>query len=127
MGILPGEEIARTVAKHRCRLAHHFHRGEFPPPVVLQARRCFLDVSSCNFADIPSRVASIARNLAAARWGGSPNIHLHMTHFIELRSDTVTQPRPETREAMARAQVGDDLYREDPTVNALETKASAQF
>ena len=39
---------------------------------------------------------------------------------IDLRSDTVTQPTGAMREAMARAQVGDDVYGEDPTVNKLE-------
>jgi threonine aldolase len=40
--------------------------------------------------------------------------------FVDLRSDTVTQPTPEMRRAMAAAVVGDDHYGEDPTVNALE-------
>lgn len=40
--------------------------------------------------------------------------------FIDLRSDTVTRPTPAMREAMARADVGDDVYGEDPTVNRLE-------
>lgn len=40
--------------------------------------------------------------------------------FIDLRSDTVTQPTQAMREAMASAEVGDDLYGEDPTVNQLE-------
>jgi threonine aldolase len=39
---------------------------------------------------------------------------------VDLRSDTVTQPTPEMRAAMARAEVGDDAYGEDPTVRALE-------
>jgi threonine aldolase len=42
---------------------------------------------------------------------------------IDLRSDTVTRPSPAMREAMARAEVGDDVYGEDPTVNALEARA----
>lgn len=40
--------------------------------------------------------------------------------FIDLRSDTVTHPTPALREAMARAEVGDDVLGEDPTVNRLE-------
>lgn len=44
--------------------------------------------------------------------------------FIDLRSDTVTQPTPEMREAMAEAEVGDDVYRDDPTVNRLEEIAA---
>ena len=37
--------------------------------------------------------------------------------MIDLRSDTVTRPTAEMRRAMAEAEVGDDVYREDPTVN----------
>jgi threonine aldolase len=44
-----------------------------------------------------------------------------MKEIIDLRSDTVTQPTPEMRQAMAEAVVGDDVYGEDPTVNRLET------
>ncbi|NOY99138.1 MAG: low-specificity L-threonine aldolase [Chloroflexi bacterium] len=44
--------------------------------------------------------------------------------LIDLRSDTVTQPTPEMREAMAKAQVGDDVYGEDPTVNRLQEMAA---
>lgn len=47
--------------------------------------------------------------------------------IIDLRSDTVTQPTPEMREAMAKADVGDDVYGEDPTVNALQEKAAAML
>ena len=47
--------------------------------------------------------------------------------FIDLRSDTVTQPTPEMREAMARAEVGDDVFVEDPTVNRLQEMAAAQL
>lgn len=45
---------------------------------------------------------------------------------IDLRSDTVTRPTPAMREAMARAELGDDVYGEDPTVNALEAAAAAR-
>lgn len=44
--------------------------------------------------------------------------------YIDLRSDTVTQPTPAMREAMARAEVGDDVFGEDPTVNRLEELAA---
>lgn len=42
------------------------------------------------------------------------------THIIDLRSDTVTKPTPAMRRAIAEAEVGDDVYGEDPTVNRLE-------
>jgi len=44
--------------------------------------------------------------------------------YIDLRSDTVTKPTPEMREAMAEAEVGDDVYGDDPTVNHLEENAA---
>jgi len=44
--------------------------------------------------------------------------------LIDLRSDTVTQPTPEMRAAMAKAEVGDDVYGEDPTVNRLQEMAA---
>jgi threonine aldolase len=44
---------------------------------------------------------------------------------IDLRSDTVTLPTPVMREAIARAELGDDVYGEDPTVNRLEAMAAA--
>jgi Threonine aldolase len=47
--------------------------------------------------------------------------------MIDLRSDTVTRPTPGMREAMASAEVGDDVYGEDPTVNALEAEVAALF
>ncbi len=44
---------------------------------------------------------------------------------IDLRSDTLTVPTPEMRRAMAEAEVGDDVYGEDPTLNRLEAEAAA--
>ena len=44
--------------------------------------------------------------------------------IIDLRSDTVTRPDKRMREAMADAEVGDDVYGEDPTVNRLEQRAA---
>jgi threonine aldolase len=44
--------------------------------------------------------------------------------MIDLRSDTVTRPTPEMRRAMMEAEVGDDVYGEDPTVNRLEMRAA---
>ncbi len=44
--------------------------------------------------------------------------------FIDLRSDTVTKPTPEMWEAMAKAEVGDDVFGDDPTVNRLQAMAA---
>ncbi len=47
--------------------------------------------------------------------------------LIDLRSDTVTRPTPGMRAAMADAEVGDDVYGDDPTVNRLQTLAAGRF
>ena len=47
--------------------------------------------------------------------------------IVDLRSDTVTRPTPAMRRAMAEAQLGDDVYREDPTVNRLQERAAEIF
>lgn len=47
--------------------------------------------------------------------------------MIDLRSDTVTRPTDAMRQAMARAEVGDDVYAEDPTVRALEERVAGLF
>src|SRR5262245_62244941 len=46
---------------------------------------------------------------------------------IDLRSDTVTKPSPAMRKAMADAEVGDDVFLEDPTVNRLQKRAAEIF
>src|SRR5580704_10627627 len=46
---------------------------------------------------------------------------------IDLRSDTVTKPSPEMRRAMLEAEVGDDVYAEDPTINRLQKRAAEIF
>ncbi len=47
--------------------------------------------------------------------------------IVDLRSDTVTRPTPAMREAIARAEVGDDVFGDDPTVNALQERVAALF
>jgi threonine aldolase len=49
------------------------------------------------------------------------------SRVVDLRSDTVTQPTPEMRRAMMEAEVGDDVYGEDPTINRLELRAAQIF
>src|SRR5437764_3524434 len=46
---------------------------------------------------------------------------------IDLRRDTVTKPSPEMRGAMAEAEVGDDVFIEDPTINRLQERAAQIF
>ncbi len=50
-----------------------------------------------------------------------------MAEIVDLRSDTLTTPTPPMRRAMADAEVGDDVYAEDPTINALEAEVAALF
>src|SRR5712691_662489 len=47
--------------------------------------------------------------------------------IIDLRSDTITKPSAAMRKAMAEAEVGDDVYLEDPTVNRLQERAAEIF
>src|SRR5262249_14725206 len=47
--------------------------------------------------------------------------------YIDLRSDTVSHPTPEMREAMANAEVGDDVFGDDPTVNRLQEESAAML
>ena len=47
--------------------------------------------------------------------------------MIDLRSDTITKPTPEMLEAMMSAKVGDDVFGDDPTVNALQRKIADLF
>src|SRR5687767_9028888 len=47
--------------------------------------------------------------------------------MIDLRSDTVTKPTDEMRAAMASAEVGDDVFGEDPTVNRLQERSAEIF
>ena len=51
----------------------------------------------------------------------------NVNSIVDLRSDTVTRPTAEMRQAMAAAEVGDDVYGEDPTVNRLEQRAAEVF
>src|SRR3954447_22207918 len=60
---------------------------------------------------------------ASATWHSAPRL-VSTAMAIDLRSDTVTRPSAAMREAMALAPVGDDVYGEDETVNALERKAA---
>ena len=53
------------------------------------------------------------------------HIRKENTAMIDLRSDTVTRPTPQMRQAMMMASVGDDVYSEDPTVNELEERVAA--
>jgi len=50
-----------------------------------------------------------------------------MNKIIDLRSDTVTKPTPAMMQAIMNAETGDDVYKEDPTVNALEKKVAEMF
>src|SRR5690606_26757754 len=77
----------------------------------------------------PARAARL--QVARSRWQSctagtlatvatTPGATASTAGFVDLRSDTVTKPTPVMRRAMLNAEVGDDGYGEDPTVNALE-------
>lgn len=66
--------------------------------------------------------ATTATNASA-----SDDVNAKTSTTIDLRSDTVTMPTPEMWKAMATAELGDDVYGEDPTVNRLEARAAEVF
>src|SRR5580693_9170429 len=57
-------------------------------------------------------------------WAGRSGMSATSDGYIDLRSDTVTRPTAEMRRAMADAEVGDDWYGDDPTVNRLQEDAA---
>src|SRR6202453_5085998 len=76
--------------------------------------------------------SNVKKNLCATRHrsGIFPwvrNSIVPSSDIVDLRSDTVTRPTPAMRAAMAAAEVGDDVYGEDPTVNRLEARAAEVF
>lgn len=64
-------------------------------------------------------VAVLHKNMYTVSENKNPD---KLSHVIDLRSDTLTKPSMEMRKAMFEAEVGDDVLREDPTVNALQEK-----
>ncbi len=66
-------------------------------------------------------------DLAAAKTEVERDTASEIALPVDLRSDTVTKPTPEMRRAMAEAEVGDDVYGEDPTVNRLQARAAEIF
>jgi threonine aldolase len=62
-----------------------------------------------------------------ARAKPAPGRRTRVHDIVDLRSDTLTLPTPEMREAMARAEVGDDVWGEDPTVHRLEAMAAERM
>ncbi len=69
----------------------------------------------------------IAMNPKLAQPESSTEEKQKTTRTLDFRSDTVTRPTAEMRRAMAEAEVGDDVYGEDPTVNRLEQRAAEIF
>ena len=65
--------------------------------------------------------------VSAAKTAGERDAAAEADVAADLRSDTVTKPTPEMRRAMAEAEVGDDVYGEDPTVNKLQARAAEIF
>ena len=74
-----------------------------------------------------SAAANVSSSRPLAESWGRPRAYPRSAHArppIDLRSDTVTHPTPEMRRAMAEAEVGDDVFGDDPTVIALEERAA---
>ncbi|XP_061471850.1 uncharacterized protein LOC133379837 isoform X2 [Rhineura floridana] len=89
----------------------------------IQSRRYSQSVPAQHCAILscwPKQLASFvpARSVSMHSYNASPPAGTEC-HVVDLRSDTVTRPSPEMRQAMAQAEVGDDDYGEDPTVNVM--------
>jgi threonine aldolase len=69
----------------------------------------------------------VTATIAKTGMRSDPGDVKHMEGIVDLRSDTVTRPTAEMRRVMAEAEVGDDVYGEDPTVNRLEARAAEIF
>src|SRR5205085_6190870 len=96
--------------------------------------RRFLAVESHATTSSALRSGGRGRNTRVARVGagGPAGLPIHagppkLSAMIDLRSDTVTRPSPAMRDAMARAEVGDDVFGDDPTVNTLQDVCAATF
>jgi threonine aldolase len=69
----------------------------------------------------------VTGTIAKSGMRSDPDSVTALENVVDLRSDTVTRPSAEMRRAMAEAEVGDDVYGEDPTVNRLERRAAEIF
>src|SRR6202521_4981569 len=70
---------------------------------------------------------NVSARIAKTGMRSDPDDVKRMEGIVDLRSDTVTRPTAEMRRAMAEAEVGGDVYGEDPTVNRLEERAAEIF
>src|SRR5271155_1329901 len=86
-------------------------------------RACTADRRKWRGESYPSGCSAFERCLCPLSRGRGAEL----LPVIDLRSDTVTRPTPAMRNAMAAAEVGDDVYGEDPTVNRLEARAAEIF
>jgi threonine aldolase len=69
----------------------------------------------------------VSGTIAKSGMRSDPDSVTPLENIVDLRSDTVTRPTAAMRRAMAEAEVGDDVYGEDPTVNGLEKRAAEMF
>src|SRR5689334_23237267 len=79
------------------------------------------------FASTSKAVSVPSRSMRAAKCIEPPFGREDTHRAADCRSDTVTKPTPEMRKAMAEAEVGDDVYGEDPTVARLQEETAALF
>ncbi|XP_066289659.1 uncharacterized protein [Branchiostoma lanceolatum] len=104
--------LHKTLFTRKAHLISFIDRGRIPLPLCKSTRS--LPVQLC-------------RTMSMYQGGGSNSQDDGTVHVIDMRSDTITKPTPAMRQAMANAEVGDDVYGEDPTVNALQEKAAELF
>ena len=88
---------------------------------------CVCSKSCLGRAVWPSARVRPSRLSATSMFAHVVVLALHTPPIVDLRSDTVTTPTSSMRKAMAAAEVGDDVFGDDPTVHALESRVASLF
>jgi threonine aldolase len=140
-GLAPEDAALACGSRHSGVFRHHWrtgqrslmeHVGNRHPKLFEQLREAIEDRDR----EEALAVATLARGRDERPPGPSPNAAKKRRFSgdngdapgaVDLRSDTVTRPSPAMREAMAGAEVGDDVFGDDPTVLALEAKMASVF
>src|SRR5262249_49781721 len=113
----PRPRTARTLRQER-RMGHQREHGHGPPQGPARGRR-LVPQSGRPVVHGESLQTRVGQEVTGYRGEFMPE------SIIDLRSDTVTRPTPAMRAAMHAAEVGDDVFSEDPTVNRLQERVAA--
>src|SRR5690606_8558141 len=130
VGLLPREHAAVAVAgQHRVGELHVPELGFLQPDHVrLRLGEPLFQVRQAHVQRVDVPAGDLHADECGAPGGALPwGMPGAARDWIDLRSDTVTRPSTAMRAAMAAAEVGDDVYGDDPTVNALQARLAADL